>query len=152
MDANSNPWAHHFVNTLLLIHFGTWDAYFGQVDVETGLQLLAVKLKVWALWQLVQLFNEEHGIVFWGGHEEVIISKPHQTVQIPIFINLFPFNFRLHLILPKELQCLLLQRRIVETTEYIRDAESLWDSFGLFELLLVKSDVVVLGYILEGLE
>ena len=116
--------------------------------MEAGLQLLTVELEVGTLRELVELFDKQHSVVFRSSHEQVIISKSHQTIQITILVNLHPFNLRLHFVLPEELECLLLQSSIVETTENIRDTESLRNALGLLELLLVERHVVILGYIL----
>lgn len=144
----ADPAAHYFVDALLLVQFCARHANLGQVYVEAGLQLLTVELEVGTLRELVELFDKQHSVVFRSSHEQVIISKSHQTIQITILVNLHPFNLRLHFVLPEELECLLLQSSIVETTENIRDTESLRNALGLLELLLVERHVVILGYIL----
>lgn len=120
-----------------------------QIQPKIRLKLLRIELEIAHLRQLVHLLNEEHGIVLRVCHEEVVIGQTHQAVQfdrLPIFL---PILVQTHIFTPQELQLIIFQVRVVERTENVGDAQPLRNTLRLLILLLVESDVVVFGDILQ---
>lgn len=68
-------------------------AYLLQIQDEIGLQLAHIELKVAHLTQSVHLLNEKHRVIFRSCHQKVIISKPHEAIQLNLAIIVHHINF-----------------------------------------------------------
>ena len=109
-----------------------------EIQRKACLQLLHIHLEIVRLAQLLQLFDDKHGVVLVGGHQQVVICQSHQAVQLVLGWSL------------QEMESIFFQISIVEAAENVTQTQALRDSFELLVLLLVEGDVVVLSDVANG--
>lgn len=103
-----------------------------QIERKAGLELLHIHFEIVRLAQLLQLLNNEHGIVLIRRHQQIVICQSHQAVQLVL-------GWRL-----QEMESIFFEIGIIETAQDVAQAEALRNSLELLVLLLVEGNIIVL--------
>ena len=82
INRNTDPVAQRDIEVLLIELVLSMTANLLEIEDEVCLKLSHVELEVTDLRQLVHLLDEEHSVVLRCCHEQVVICKPHQTIQL----------------------------------------------------------------------